>query len=284
MPADRQIRRPKFAGAGAGANGRGPRAGVGIDPYGGPVIDPTENVLALVDAQAKFQEKMDEAHQQANDSERRWIIKHFEALMVAERRRIDDLALLKKDYDKAISETQTGQMKTTSDLVSTQLDKVTTSLSDTINKTADNIAATLATMDKRLAGVEQFRYETGGRASATDPALTQVLADITALKLGAGKSTGGDEAERSRMVFEALALQKQQVAHSGNQNMIAVMVGGFGIILALGGWIYTAMHVAPAIVYANPADIHVPGVQRQVDSIPPTQWPPLFRISEAPRW
>jgi hypothetical protein len=81
--------------------------------------------------------------------------------------------------------------------VSTQLDKVTTSLSDTINKTADNIAAVLATMDKRVSAVEQFRYETGGRSSVSDPAMQQIAADLKALKLstasGTGEKRGADE-------------------------------------------------------------------------------------------
>jgi DNA anti-recombination protein RmuC len=104
--------------------------------------------------------------------------------ITAERRRSDDLSTQKKEYDKQISETQTTQLKTTSDLVSTQLDKVTTSLSDTINKTADNIAERLSTMDKRIAAVEQFRYETGGsqnrqtNSSATNIAIIAAIAAI----------------------------------------------------------------------------------------------------------
>jgi hypothetical protein len=86
----------------------------------------------------------------------------MDAAFAAEQRRVEDLAELKKDYDKEISATQTTQLKATSDLVSIQLDKVTTSLSDSISKTADNIATQIATMSKRLDELEQFRYETGG--------------------------------------------------------------------------------------------------------------------------
>ena len=174
------------AGAGAGAG----VPGIAVDSFGNSTIDPTKNVLDLVNAQANFQAKIDEMSQAARKAETDWIVKHFEALMVAERRRLDDLAEQKKDYDKQISETQTGQMKTTSDLVSTQLDKVTNSLGDTINKTADNIAATLQTMDKRIAAVEQFRYETGGRSSVNDPAMQQIAADLKELKLSTTQAGG----------------------------------------------------------------------------------------------
>ena len=87
------------AGAGAGV------PGIGVDSFGNSTIDPTKNVLDLVNAQANFQAKIDEMSQAARKAETDWIVKHFEALMVAERRRLDDLAEQKKDYDKQISET-----------------------------------------------------------------------------------------------------------------------------------------------------------------------------------
>lgn len=250
----RQTRRA----SGYGVKGRSDsgRPGIGVDAGGAPVIDPTENVLALVDAQARSQRDLDAAGQRFNASEVGWVIKHFEALMVAERRRIDDLALLKKDYDKAISETQTGQMKTTSDLVSTQLDKVTTSLSDTINKTADNIAATLATMDKRLAGVEQFRYETGGRASVSDPVLVQVANDLAALKIAGGKQQGQGEAD-SRKIVEAF--QRTQIAHSGTSVAIQIAVGIIALLSLLtsvGGVFFIASRPTPPTpVYQAPSHL-----------------------------
>jgi hypothetical protein len=244
MLAGRQIRRPTGQGTRT-ENFQGPKAGIGVDPYGGAVIDPTENVLALVDAQANFQEKMDASAARYSAAESAWIIRYFEAIQIAERRRINDLALLKKDYDKAISETQTGQMKTTSDLVSTQLDKVTTSLSDTINKTADNIAATLATMDKRLASVEQFRYETGGKTSVSDPVMTQIASDIAALKMAQGRVAGATEASTAQIVAETLRLHEATVQHGSNQNIIAIAAIVIGLLIAAAGWI---SRPAPAVI------------------------------------
>ncbi len=220
MATTRQIRRPKSRRR----DDVTPRPGITVDAYGSDAVDPTENVLALVDAQAKSQEKVDE-----------WIIKYVEAIATAEtrrvnelaeaeRRRLDDLAEQKKDYDKQISETQTGQMKTTSDLVSTQLDKVTTSLSDTINKTADNIAAMLATMDKRLSGVEQFRYETGGRSSVSDPAMLQIAADLKELRTQRAETSGAHQqrSDSSALVFA----------------VISALFGLVGVV----GLIFTVMH------------------------------------------
>jgi hypothetical protein len=102
-----------------------------------------------------------------------------------ERRRVNDLAAMRERYDRQIAETQTMQLKTTSDLVSAQLDKVTASLSGTLNRAAGNIAATLVTLNERLVKLEQFRYETSGMSSLSDPVMTQIAADVVALKVAA---------------------------------------------------------------------------------------------------
>ena len=210
-----------------------PGAGIGIDRYGAGAIDPSENVLALVHAQGLSQQKLDLITARAATSESAWLIKYFEALMAAEQRRVDGLAAQKKDYDNKIGETQTGQMKTTSDLVSTQLDKVTTSLSDTINKTADNITAALAMMNERLAKVEQFRYETGGKTSMTDPAMAGVLADIAGLKIAKERGAGRGEEVTARTIAEALELQRRVSGHGGTQNNIAIISVAVGLVIAV---------------------------------------------------
>jgi len=257
----RQTRRPTAAGY-SKDDGHVGRPGVGVDAGGAPAVDPTENVLALVDAQARFQREKDADAEKYLASEIHHVKSYFDMVIQAERRRVDDLAALKKDYDKQISETQTGQMKTTSDLVSTQLDKVTTSLSDTINKTSDNIGATLATMNERLAKVEQFRYEMGGRAAVSDPAMTQIANDLSQLKLASGRNEGRETEAANKITAAAteaaLQLQRTQASHSGNQNMIgtvSAIIAGLALFAAVGGWIYTAARTqpeTPAHVYQAP--------------------------------
>jgi hypothetical protein len=257
--AARQIRRsPKSNGI------ISPGAGLSVDRYGAGAIDPSENVLALVDANQQFQEKFDTLTAKFNAAEVKHVSEYFSMVIEAERRRVDNLADLKKDYDKQISETQTGQMKTTSDLVSTQLDKVTTSLSDTINKTADNIAATLATMDKRLAGVEQFRYETGGRTSVSDPAMSQIASDLAALKLSvtreAGERGGASGTTASQIVAETLRLQGAAAQHGGNQNLIGIAMA-VGVFVSIMISLYSIMRTSPPQVIYDGSSIHTP--QRQ---------------------
>ena len=46
---------------------RGGKAGMGVDSLGGPVIDPTENVISLVEAEAKRQDDLRRASKELTD-------------------------------------------------------------------------------------------------------------------------------------------------------------------------------------------------------------------------
>jgi hypothetical protein len=121
-------------------------AGIGVDAQGGPVIDPTENVLALVDAEAKFQNGMRQAESRYQD-----------AMRVAEARRVDDMEAQRVRFETQMSTVLNTQVKTTSDLISAQLEKTTTNLGSLIT------TATTA-LTERISQLEQFRYAAGGMA------------------------------------------------------------------------------------------------------------------------
>jgi len=276
MPTEpRQTRRATAVGYSKGDNGRPGRPGVGIDAAGAPVIDPTENVLALVDAQARFQREKDADAEKYLAAEIAHVQKYFDMVINSERRRVDDLSALRKDYDKQISETQREQMKTTSDLVSTQLDKVTTSLSETINKTSDNIVATLATMNSRIAEVEKFRYDMGGRAAVSDPAMTQIASDLSQLKLAGGRQEGA-EAEAARKVITAakeaaLELQKTQTLQGSNHNtMMIIMAAIAGISLLCTIYLAGRTPTAPIPVYQAAPSPHSSSVTSHIHYISTT--------------
>ena len=112
----------------------------------GAIIDPTENVLSLVEAESRYQNAMRLAEARRQDD-----------LRQADSRRLDDLAALRVQYDTKMAEILTVQVKTTSDLISAQLDKTTTNLGVQINT---NVTALL----DRIGQLEHFRWEVGGVA------------------------------------------------------------------------------------------------------------------------
>jgi hypothetical protein len=158
-------------------------AGTGVDIYGGPVVDPTKNVLDLVKAESKYQDAMRDATE-----------KLANAKMDAEQRRIDDLAALRLTYDQRIAEDLRVNVKTTSDQLAGQLVKETGSLSAQITALTTSFTAQLTTLTSavdrqvsaltsaitpRIADLERFRWEQGGKTSERDPAVTQALNDMS---------------------------------------------------------------------------------------------------------
>jgi hypothetical protein len=137
-------------------------AGLGVDASGGPVIDPTENVLSLVDVEKahvaeiralieKYDDKLRHAEAQRNDE-----------LRNAETRRIDQLAALRVQYDEIIEGMRSTSMDRTSTLLATQLQEVKKDLSD------------------RTSELEQFRWASSGRTSVSDPATAEALTKMAA--------------------------------------------------------------------------------------------------------
>lgn len=181
MAAVRQTRRPKGRGQDQGKSG----AGMGVDVFGGPVIDPTENVLSLVDVQTEHADKLRQTDRDHEKDLRDAESRYQDGMRAADNERQRDLANLKERYDKQISDILTVQVKTTSELISTQLDKVTTSLSNQISAATVTQVGLITTLSERIGRLEQNQWQTAGKTSVSDPAtadaLTRMSNSISAL-------------------------------------------------------------------------------------------------------
>ncbi len=136
-------------------------SGKGVDWQGAPVIDPTENVLALVDAESRYQNAMRDA-----------AVKRQDDLRFAENKRLDDLADLRVRYESQIDSILSQQTKATSDLIANQLDKITNGLGNQITTSVNSLM-------ERIGQLERFRWEVGGRTSVQDPAIAEAIKSMT---------------------------------------------------------------------------------------------------------
>ncbi len=154
-------------------------AGVGVDILGGPVIDPTKNVLDLVKAEGKYTDAM-------REMEAKLSLQRTEA----ETRRVNDLAALRHSYDTRIAENLRVEVKTTSEQLAAQLVKETGSLSQQISALTTSFSNQITTLTSsftnqisaltnaltpRIADLERFRWEQGGKTSVSDPATSEAL-------------------------------------------------------------------------------------------------------------
>jgi hypothetical protein len=167
----------------------------------GQTIDPTKNVLDLVEAairrqddlraaEAKLQTSLREAETKFNafmretdvhriNDLREADVRRLNELRDAETRRINELATQKQIFDLELARVIRAGLDASTLLLATQLKEVKTDASD------------------RMAKLEQFANEQRGRASATDPAYTKIVEEVRSLIVSrsdlAGKSTGQGE-------------------------------------------------------------------------------------------
>lgn len=154
MATARQTRRP--------ASG----VGLGVDASGGPVIDPTENVLALVDVEKNHARELREADNNYHEAMREWHEKFQSALREAETRRVTELSNQKQVFDLELAKVLRANQNDASTLLATQLMEVKKDLSDRTSK------------------LEQYRWEAGGRGLGMNAlagyALSLIMAGIAA--------------------------------------------------------------------------------------------------------
>lgn len=115
----------------------------------GKVVDPTKNVLDLVEAESHRQDGLREAES-----------KFQNAMRDAETRRLRDLADLTVRYQAIIEQMRQTSLDSTSTLLATQLKETKNDLSD------------------RMSKQEQFRWETGGRGTGRSDFLGWIVAAV----------------------------------------------------------------------------------------------------------
>jgi hypothetical protein len=177
----------------AAERGENSGAGAAVDAFGGPAVDPTKNVLDLVNAESKYQDAMRDAGERFTSALRSAEDRRLEDLANAETRRVNALDEQRVRYEARIAEDLRVNVKTTSDQLAGQLIKETGALNNqivTLNTSIANQMTTLTTsltnqmngitaaINPRLADLERFRWETGGKSAVADPALTLALSEM----------------------------------------------------------------------------------------------------------
>lgn len=180
--------------------------GVGVDSRGGAVIDPTANVLSLVEAAVKRLDDLRTADTRRQDDLRKQAEKHAaevlrltsafqEQLREAEAKRIDAIRAVDVNAVAVASARASDQATVLAAQVQTSADALRSLVATSAATLAAQQAAGNAEFGKRLSELERTKYEGAGRSGVTDPQLERLAALVeklaTAQSTGAGKSAGG---------------------------------------------------------------------------------------------
>jgi hypothetical protein len=194
-----------------GFTGKNGRAGFGVDVFGGRAIDPTENVIALVQALEKMVSALREADIKFNDSQHAHL-KEISGLRAvnAETLRISDLDRLGKTREvdvlagaasAAALATAVQTLATTSDRNAETLRSLVTATAQTMAKqTADQAAVLSAQTDSlvkdinaRIAELQKSSYQGVGKSSVADPMMADFITEMRMLVTRQAHSGGKSE-------------------------------------------------------------------------------------------
>jgi len=157
-----------------------PRNGVG------GVIDPTANVISLVEAEAKAAAALREADIKFNDAQIAHLkeigelrAKHAEALNLAESKRIDAIRAVDVGAVATAAERTAQQAVVLANQVGTSAETLRTLVASTAASMAQAAAQFSAQVTERLALLERSQYKGEGRSGIADPQMTELLATMS---------------------------------------------------------------------------------------------------------
>ena len=190
----------------------GNATGLGVDYTGGPVVDPTENVKALMAASLEALAQLRISDNAFNDAAARHLTeittlranhakelsalreRHQEALRVAEAARIDSIRQVDREE---VNKTAAQALQAINTLAATAAQTAETLRNQvaTVALQATTQRATdAAETNKRLSALELSSSERAGKQTVVDPQLAELVAEMKlvskTLATGGGKSEG----------------------------------------------------------------------------------------------
>jgi hypothetical protein len=186
-------------------------SGMGVDAHGGPVIDPTKNVLDLVEAAVKRLDDMTELRA-ALTSEKILRLEREQALIVtmadlraSHQKDLDTLESRRLDAMRSVDQLAVKTEADRSALAISALAAAAATTAETLRSAVNTSATNLATqltntvnaITERIASLEKSSYTGLGKQAVVDPQLTEMLAEMRSVRnaqaQGAGKSEGFDK-------------------------------------------------------------------------------------------
>jgi hypothetical protein len=179
------------------------RPGVGVDSKGGAAVDPTRNVLDLVEAAVKrIDDLMNEKFARIRENVKEEVIRidsivalraeYQEKLALAESKRIDAIRTVDVAAVGIASERAAQQATVLANQVSASAETLRALVSSTASQVATSLSQLQSQLTDRIALLEKSQYESKGRAGVSDPMMMELveemrkLRDATSIRSGQG--------------------------------------------------------------------------------------------------
>jgi hypothetical protein len=243
---------------------------MGVDAHGGPVIDPTKNVLDLVEAAVKRLDDMtalrgDLVDEKIKRLEREQALLVTMADLRAEHQR--DLDALESKRLDAMRQVDQLAVKTEADRASSAITALANAAATTaetlrsaVNTSATNLATaldrTVASITERIAALEKSSYTGQGKQAVVDPQVTEMLVEMRALRSAQSQGTGKAEGIN--------------IAWVGLLGVVSLIVG----LLTIGTFVFVTTRGGGSTSPTAPQVIYVPAQPGTMLPTTPPQQPP----------
>jgi hypothetical protein len=137
--------------------------GIGVDAFGGPVIDPTTNVLNLVDAAIRRQDDLREADNRRLTEIAELRAEYDEKLRRAETARIDAIRAVDVGAVNRAAEVSAQQAMTLAAQVATSAETLRAQVAAAATAAVTGLAAALEPIQKDIADLRKTQYEQAGQ-------------------------------------------------------------------------------------------------------------------------
>jgi len=166
--------------------GGGSTAGKGVDQSGNPVVDPTENVISLVEAANLRQDDLRRASEELN-AER---FEHLKEMMRLHSRYESKLSIAESKRIDAIRTVDVQASAVQSERAAQSADALRTLVTTTASTLAEQQRQQSEEINKRLAAIEKLQYEGQGKSSLTDPLIANLVNEIKLLRSESNTNVG----------------------------------------------------------------------------------------------
>lgn len=203
--------------------GQSSRSGLGVDAYGGPVWDPSKNVLDLVEAAIKRQDDLRELqaeHQTEKDDLR---YQFYHELRQAETARIDAIRAVDVGAVAAAAQVSATQATTLATTVASSAEALRNQVAAAASAQTVALAAALDPIQKDIADLRRAQYEQQGSQIASPNDLKM---DILLERIGKIENIG----------------QGRQDQKAGSTSTITVAIAAVAVVLTIIGLLWVVTH------------------------------------------
>lgn len=177
--------------------------GLGIDAFGGGVIDPTENVKSLTEAANVRQDDLRALTRELHDTKIASLKeignireKHQARLRKAEAARLDSIRQVdREESNKAATAAQTA-IATLAAANLTTAETLRTQVATTAQAAATSLANSMGEVNKRLSALELSYSEGRGKATVESPMMAELVAEMKAMRLASAGNSGQQQGKQ----------------------------------------------------------------------------------------